>query len=379
MILTNGNVLCDDFVFRKYDIKIEDGRIVELDKNLIDSEMIDCCNNLILPGFIDTHMHGAAGTRVGTDTEALYEITRFEATQGVTSVALATEVSLLDEILMQIETIVKASKRIEGTKIVAINAEGPFLNENKKGAMKAEHILLPDREKFNEMMKKSEGLLKIMTVAPELNGVIEFIQYAVSKGVTISLGHTDAEFDISQKAFDAGATHTTHTFNAMRALNHREPGVLGAALINKNVTCEMICDFVHLHPVIVELIYRTKGADNVNIISDSGNAAGIGISEFEVDGVKRYVKDGVVRLEDGTIAGSACSIFNGIKNLIKLGIPIEEISKMASYNPAKTLKLENEIGSIAVGKYADLVVLDNTYNIIYTFVNGKCVYKCMEI
>ncbi len=137
----------------------------------------------------------------------------------------------------------------------------------------------------------------------------------------------------------------------------------------------MICDYVHLHPAICDLIYRAKGADRINMVSDSGYAAGLDVSEFEVGGIKRYVKDGVVRLMDGTIAGSAKTLLDGVKNLIKSGIPMGDVSKMASFNPARTLKLENQIGSIAVGKRADLAVLDSEYNVVDTFVNGKCIGK----
>ena len=215
----------------------------------------------------------------------------------------------------------------------------------------------------------------MITIAPEIPGASELIKYAVEKGVVVSMGHTDATYEQAILGIQAGATQCTHTFNAMRPLNHREPGVLGAVLLRPEVTCEVICDYVHLHPAAVEMIYRMKGADLIRIISDSEQAAGVDVSEFEVNGIKCYIRDGVVRLEDGTISGSAQTLLDGVRNLLRGGFSIEDIAKMSSYNPAKSLQMENVIGSIAVGKCADLVVLNEQYDVEYTFVNGVCVYR----
>ena len=371
MILANGKVLCDDFVLRKCDLRIENGKIAEIGENLCGEEKCECHGDFILPGFIDTHIHGAVGVRVSTNFDDLKKITQYEATQGVTSIVITTEASKKEEILAQMETIKAAAQKTYGAKIAAIHAEGPFLNMEKKGAMTPENILLPDIELFDRMIEKSGGMLKKMTIAPELEGAESLIRYATQNGVVISLGHTDASFDEAQKAIEIGANMTTHTFNAMRALNHREPGILGAALTDPRVSCEVICDHIHIHPAVIKLIYKVKGVDNVIMISDSIDAAGYDGKEFEVDGIKRYIEDGVIRLADGTIAGSAKSLYDGVKNLIKDGIPIEDVSKMASFNPAKIIGIDAKTGSIKVGKCADLVVLDSEYRIKYTFVDGR--------
>ena len=225
------------------------------------------------------------------------------------------------------------------------------------------------------MVECADGLLKLLTIAPEQPGVEDFVSYTVSLGLVVSMGHSNATYGEAKTAIAAGASQLTHTFNAMRPLNHREPGILGAALSDPSITCEMICDYVHLHPEIVQLIYKLKGADRIRIISDSGHAAGMNVTEFLVDGQMRYVKDGVVRLADGTIAGSAKTMLDGVRNLFTSGIPLEDISKMASLNPAKCLGIDHETGSIAVGKAADLIILDQELNIIKTYVNGECVYE----
>lgn len=375
MILKNGLVMDKNFELKKLDIKITGEKIAEIGENLSGDAILDVNDKYILPGFIDTHIHGAYGIRIDDAVGDHNKITKFEATQGVTSIAITTDTAEFGKILEQIERAVMLSKTCHGTKIVAIHAEGPFLSQSKKGAMNPEYILAPDNDKLDRMIAAGKGMLKLITIAPDKDGSIEFIRYAKSKGLVVSMGHTDADFETAQAAIDAGATQLTHTFNAMRPINHREPGVLGAVFTNPDVKCEVICDYIHLHPAIIKMIYLIKGADKINMISDSGTAAGIEVSEFEVDGVKRYVKDGVVRLADGTIAGSARTLLDGVKNLVSSGIPLCDVSKMASLNPAKTLGIENETGSIAIGKYADLVVLDKDLNVENTFINGVCEYK----
>ncbi|MDD4421713.1 MAG: N-acetylglucosamine-6-phosphate deacetylase, partial [Eubacteriales bacterium] len=333
-----------------------------------------CTDMYVIPGFIDTHIHGAYGSRFSDEKPDIDAITHFEATKGVTSIAATTSSASFDVLLCQFDEITAAIKRgTRGAKIIGIHAEGPFLNVKKKGAMIAQNIIPPSIEKINLMLSHSKGYLKLITVAPEIKGQEECIRYCISKGIKISLGHTDATYEEAEKAVLWGATQSTHTFNAMRPYNHREPGVLGCVLTNPKVKCEMICDFVHIHPKTVELIYRLKGSDNINMVSDSGHAAGTNLTEFTVMGEKRFVKDGVVRLEDGTIAGSTKTLLEGVQNLVSIGIPLEQVSKMASLNPAKTLGIEGETGSISVGKYADITVLDRHLQVKYTLVNGKIV------
>ena len=375
MILKNGYVVDQDFVLKKLDIDIQGETILNVGECISGDEELDLKGKYILPGFIDTHIHGAYGTRISDDKPHLEKISSFEATQGVTSIAITTTSSPLSELYKQFEIAAQASTCVSGAKIAAIHMEGPFISEKYKGAMNADYIIDSDITLFDELLKKSNGLLKIMTIAPENKNADKLVEHAVKKGVTVSMGHTNATYDEANRIIKAGATQLTHTFNAMRPINHREPGVLGACFTNSDIVCEVICDFVHLHPSVVKLIYDIKGSERINVISDSGHAAGLNVTEFVVDGLTRYVKDGVVRLADGTIAGSAKTMLDGVRNLISLGISIEEVSKMSSYNPAKTLKLEKITGSIKRGNLADIVVLDSNYNVIYTFVNGKLVYS----
>jgi len=377
MILKNGLVVDAHFTLKKCDLQFENGRITRIADNLEGDEITDVSGCYVLPGFIDSHMHGAVGHKISDINPApdFEKITRYEASQGVTSLAISTVCSDFEHLLRQVDRAVAAAQLKGGAKIAAIHAEGPFINPSKKGAMDENAILSPSREQLDQLIAHGQGLLRLITLAPEVEGCLELIPYAAAKGLTVSMGHTDASYDEAKAAIEAGVTQSTHTFNAMRALSHREPGVLGAALTDARVTCEMICDHTHLHPAILQLIYQIKGADKINIISDSEHGAGIHASEIIVDGETRYIRDGVMRLADGTIAGSASSMLFGIQNLLKDGFPLTDVAKMASINPARTLKMDHLTGSIDIGKAADLVVLDKDYNVLATFVDGTCVYK----
>lgn len=378
MILRNGMVVDGAFQLRRCDLHIQDGIITGLSEGTNDSadeEILDMTGKYILPGFIDTHMHGAVGHKLSDPSPDLEAISRFEATEGVTSLSIATVCSDFDHILRQIDLAVEASKNVSGAKIAGIHAEGPFINIKKKGAMDPKYIIAPDTVKLDQMLEHGCGLLKMITLAPETEGALAVIRHAVNRGLVVSMGHTEATYGETEAAIAAGASQATHTFNAMRALSHREPGILGSVLTNPKVRCEMICDHTHLHPATIKLIYGMKGADQINIISDSEHGAGMKEKEILVDGEIRYIEDGVMKLADGTIAGSASTMLDGVKNLIADGIPLTDIAKMASYNPACTLGIDQTTGSIAVGKAADLAILDENYNIAATYIDGVCVFN----
>ncbi len=372
MILKNGKVLTDDFHLTNTDIGFTGSKIDFLGNYSGDQEFLDVSGMYVLPGFVDTHIHGAYGVRFSDIEPDIDRITGFLAKKGVTTLVATTGSSRFDDLLLQFEGIVKAiNNGTKGAKIAGIHAEGPFLNKKYKGAMSENNILAPDLDKLNRIVDECQGYLKIMTIAPEMENADDLIRYLKSEGVIISLGHTDATYEQAEKSAALGASQATHVFNAMRPFNHREPGVLGCVLTNKDVKCEMICDFVHLHPNTVKMIYTLKGADNINLISDAGHSAGLEMDKFLVDGVWRYVVDGVVRLEDGTIAGSTMTMAEGVLHLFQMGIPPEEISKMASLNPAVTLGLADKIGTLTIGKSADIVVLDKNFNLVHTFVEGE--------
>ena len=384
MLLKDAQIIDAAFTLRQADIRLAGERILEAGtlSPLEGEAVLSLADHFILPGFIDTHVHGAFGQGINcSDSQGLAKMSAFEATQGVTAFAITTAAPRnFDALLSQLETAAEAireseAKQANAAKIVAIHAEGPFLSRQRPGAMEPERFCDPKPESLDRMLDSSKGYLKLLTVAPETEGACALIRYAVNRGLTVSMGHSVASYEEALAGIAAGATQATHTFNGMPSYHHREPGVLGAALLTDSVKCEMICDYVHLHPATVQLIYRLKGADRINMISDSVNLAGTAQTDLDYDGVKASIADGVIRRADGTIGGSAMTLMHGVQHLLQDGYPMADVAKMASRNPAETLGIAHMCGSIAPGKLADLVVLDKGYRVTRTFVNGRCVYS----
>jgi N-acetylglucosamine-6-phosphate deacetylase len=374
MILKNAMVLDEEFKFRRLDVGIT-GERISLSNIGNSGKVLDLDGMYLVPGLIDTHIHGAYGAEADSGTkESLDTISRFEASHGVTTFVPTIRTLPISDMVDAIKAITSVED-VSGAKIGGIHIEGPFVSHKYKGALLEEYIIEPSVEILRNFCDAGKGTVKIITLSPELNGADILINYAVSQGIIVSMGHTNASFEETERAVNWGATQVTHLFNAMRPLNHREPGVLGYVLNNNNIKCELICDFVHVHPTVVEMAFKLKGDGLINIISDSSSAAGLGDGEFSVSGQTRYVSGGVARTKSGTIAGSIQTVLNGVQNLVSIGIPLETAVKTASINPAKTLGIDGETGSIQCGKFADLLVLDNELKVQYTFINGKCVYK----
>lgn len=276
-----------------------------------------------------------------------------------------------ERVVAAAKNILRESKKSQlGAKVCGINLEGPFVSREKSGVMNPpEAECTPDTVAL--FARESENLVRIMTLAPERENALSAIAEAVRNGINVSIGHTNSTYSETKAAIDAGASRATHVFNAMRPLSHRETGVLGAVLTDERINCEMICDFVHLDPAAMEIVYRLKGYKNITLVSDTGFMSGLGDGEYIVDGKIRIVKDGVCRNPEGRIAGSCVSMLVGAKNLLSLGVPLEEISVMASLNPAKALNIDGETGSIEVNKRADLLICDDDLNVKAVFVDGR--------
>lgn len=368
MLLQHGKVLnsrTGQFEIR--DLAIEGGLIVsQMDEP---GDIFDASGKYILPGMIDTHIHGYQGVGFVGDSPSLAPGQLALAAQGVTGYAATIRCMPVEKIIDAERYLLKQIRSAgQGARLLGIHCEGPFVAESRRGAM------IPiDRqasiEDVEAMIDAGEGYLKIMTLAPERENACEIIR-AVKDRMAISLGHTDATYAQSMAAIDAGASRATHTFNAMRPFSHRETGVLGAVLMDDRVTCEMIADFVHLDPATVQMIYRLKGAERINLVSDTGEMGGCPDGEYLVNHRMRYVKDGVCLNAEGRIAGSCFTMLRGAQNLRKIGVPLSEISKMASENPAKALGVDHLMGTIENGKYADLIVCDDDFHLTAVFVGG---------
>lgn len=333
---------------------------------------IDCSGKKIIPGFIELHSHGCIGydftTASVSDMEKMCE---FYAANGITSILATTmtiDYATYKKAMVQIKNRIESQK--EGSRIIGINMEGPFLGTDKKGAHDSRYLMPIDEKIFKELNDLSGDNIKIINLDPNLPGSIEFIKNH-SKNKIISLAHTSCGYNTAVKAIKAGASHITHLFNAMNDLHHREPGIVGA-LSDFDVYADLICDGIHVHPAVIRLIYKVAPG-RLNLISDSMSATGLNDGVYELGGQKVYVNNQKVTLKDGTIAGSTTTLYKEFKNIINYGIPVEQVVLSATLIPAKAIKADHEIGSIETGKKADFIIMDQDYNIEKVYRDGVCI------
>ena len=369
MLLIHAKYLDEDFRLVQGDIEIEDGKILRVGKDLPRKEedlAVDCAGSYtVVPGFVDVHIHGCAGADTCDATrEALEAMAAFLLAHGVTSFCPTTMTTSRETI----QAALLAAKDMMdhpmegGARVVGVNMEGPFIAKERKGAQKEEDILPPDFPLFQRFYEESGGIVRLVDVAPEQPGGLEFVEKA-SQLCTVSIAHTTADYDQAKAAFDKGVTHATHLFNAMSGLHHRKPGVVGAVFDDSRVRGELICDGFHIHPAVLRASFRLLG-DRALIVSDSMRANGMPEGEaFDLGGQMVTVHQGKALLPDGTIAGSVTNLHQEIKNLVSFGVPFEQAVKAATLLPARAIGLDGEIGSIAPGKRADLVVLDENLDI----------------
>ena len=369
MLLIHANYLDEDFRLVQGDIEIEGGKILRVGKDLPRKEedlAVDCAGSYtVVPGFVDVHIHGCAGADTCDATrEALEAMAAFLLAHGVTSFCPTTMTTSRETI----QAALLAAKDMMdhpmegGARVVGVNMEGPFIAKERKGAQKEEDILPPDFPLFQRFYEESGGIVRLVDVAPEQPGGLDFVEKA-SQLCTVSIAHTTADYDQAKAAFDKGVTHATHLFNAMSGLHHRKPGVVGAVFDDSRVRGELICDGFHIHPAVLRAAFRLLG-DWALIVSDSMRANGMPEGEaFDLGGQMVTVHQGKALLPDGTIAGSVTNLHQEIKNLVSFGVPFEQAVKAATLVPARAIGLDGEIGSIAPGKRADLVVLDENLDI----------------
>ena len=336
---------------------------------------IDAKGAYIIPGLIDVHTHGAVGID-GSDCVAgeLPQLAKYYARHGVTSFLFTTMTISREELERQMH-VVRVHELGEGeARLAGVHLEGPFLSDAKRGAQKAEALQRPNREMLRSLNDISGGKVKLITVAPEIEGALEFIREA--KDVcTVSLGHSTADYEQAMAGFEAGASHVTHLFNGMQPFHHRDPGLVGAAL-DAGAYVELICDGFHIHPAMIMAAYKMFG-EKLVVISDSLRCAGMPDGDYDLAGQPIRVANGQARLLDGTIAGSSSNLLEELRNLVSYGMPMEHAISAMSETPARELGLE-DIGSLEEGKWADFVVLDKELNLIATVVGGKLAHGSME-
>ena len=377
LLLKNVRAVLPDSIER-CDVHIVDGRIAAIATTIMPQsgdEVRECDGTLLMPGFIDTHIHGGLSQYFMDTKSDLAAITAHYARCGVTAIVptfSARPYEMFEAAAHHVVDFCRAQH--SGAKIVGIHAEGPFLSPERAGGMPKEYFVKPTVEQLDRMLAVCDGMLRILTLAPEVEGAIDVIPYAVKRSIAVSAGHTNATYDEMKAAIDAGLTRMTHAFNASRLINHREPGILMAALDDERVNCEVICDFGHLHPATVNMIYRMKGADGFTAVSDCSDRRGYtepGEGEHVTsDGTPYTVWHGVAWSQSGGVMGCGNNLAVGVRNLHSLGIPLTEVAVMASANPAKAVGIFEKTGSIEVGKAADLVLLNQELTVLSTFVEG---------
>lgn len=367
MIIKNGLVHSLDKGFYPDTIYIEETRFSD---STSEGNILDASHCYVIPGLIDVHVHGGDGADFSDGSlEGLQKLGHYELLHGITSICPAS-MTLPEEQLLTIcktaaeyahksQTLVAAhtpSSPSPCAELIGIHLEGPFISPAKKGAQKEFNIVPPSAALFEKLWEVSDGLLKIITMAPEVDSALSFIR-EFSNRVHISVGHTAADYDTAARAFDAGADQLTHLFNAMNPLHHRKPGPIGAAFEHPEVFVEMICDGIHIHPAVMKASLQMFGKERIVFISDSMRATGLPNGHYELGGQPVDVKGPLATLPDGTIAASVTNLMDCMKKAVSVGIPLEAAVRCASYNPACSIGVSDRLGSIEVGKQADCVLL----------------------
>ncbi len=346
-----------------------------------DGRRLDLRGSIVVPGFIDTHTHGGHGVTFGmmeTLAEDLEDYSAWVTSTGVTGFLCTVAAPDAQSLLRLVSRYVSLfeNRTWPGAIPLGLHLEGPFLNEEKKGAFNAEWLREPVLEQARSILEAGEGWVRQMTLAPELPRADEIAALLQSAGVVAALGHTDADYETARRALTGSFTHVTHTFNAQRGFHHRAPGVFGAIMGSDYVTAELIADTIHVHPGAMKMLLRCLGSDRVVLITDAMAGAGLPEGEYELLGQKVSVRDGKATLADGTIAGSVATMDMCVRNVNReVGVSLLDAVKMASLNPARVLGLSNVMGSLNVGKKANLLMIDEDVNVRVVMVQGKIVYQ----
>lgn len=377
-LIRNINLINPYEIFFGYSVVVDKDKIVDIGmEGNINIENIDLVidgkGNFLAPGFVDIHNHGNIGFDIMDCTEeAIDNIGKFHLQNGVTSYLGTVITSSYENMSNAIENLAGYRNKEDFSQLIGIHLEGPFFSLDKKGAQPGKYIKSPNMEEIKEILHVSKGYLKMVSIAPEIHGALDIISYLRSKDIIVALAHSNGSFEEAEAGINYGATVATHLYNGMREFNHREPGIIGAVLLDERVYCEIIYDRIHLHDAAVKIAIKMKGINKIVLVSDAMMAAGLSDGDYELGGQKVIVKDGTARLETGNLAGSTLNLRDAVYNMIHyLNIPIKDAIRMASLSPAKAIGIDKYKGSIEIGKDADMILIDKDINILGTMVMGK--------
>ena len=377
--IVNGKIVLPDAVVcgKALAFDGDSGKILGVvDSVPADASTIDAAGHYVAPGLVDIHIHGYLGEDTcDAKPEGIKKMAYGVAKNGVTAFLPTTMTVSKGEIvaaLNAVRSLKEESKSWGGAEILGVHAEGPFINPSKKGAQAEENILAPDADFIIE----NADIIKSVTLAPEMDEGHRCIKkLAAASDVLVSMGHTDAKFEEAMSAVADGVCHATHLFNAMSALAHRNPGVVGAALASDTVSVEVIADTFHINPGLYSIIAKAKG-DKMVLITDCTRAGGMPDGEYDLGGQPIFLKGIECRLADGTIAGSVLKLNNAVKNVLDhTALPVHEVFRMASLNPATAIRCDDRIGSLEAGKDADIIIADENITVVRTIKKGKTIYE----
>lgn len=371
MLFKNANIFTKAGTFMHGSFRVKDGKFTEILPYVPEEDGVDLENQWVIPGLVDIHNHGNSGADFSDgEYEGIEKMARYLASCGVTSFAPASMTLPYDVLEKAFTAAAKFHEESPAgcSRLMGIQMEGPFFSEKKKGAQNGAYLKEPDFAAFEKLYAASKGLVRVADVAAELPGAVEFTQKA-SKLCTVSVAHTDAAYDEAKAVFNAGATHLTHLFNAMPGIHHRNPGPIGAASENENVVAELICDGQHVHESAVRMAFRLFPG-RICLVSDALRCCGMPDGQYELGGQDVFLKGGIARLSDGTIAGSATNLFDCMRKAVSFGISKEQAILAATAIPAMQIH-RDEIGVIAPGKLADFVICTESIERTAVYMDGK--------
>ena len=376
--ITGGTLVTPHRILPGYTLVIEGEKIVSIESGELALDpgavVISAAGHWVCPGFIDVHTHGAVGVGAMDATpEAIHRMARFKAQHGVTSYLPTTWSAAPDRVIKAIENVAACPQPEEGAHHLGVHVEGPYLNVAHKGAQLPEVIRLPDPQEYEAWLET--GVVRLVTIAPELEGALDFVDRAVPDGVEFAIGHSGASYEEVVEAADHGVRQVTHLFNGMLGLHHRRPGTLGGCLVDDRLYAQLIVDGIHLHPAMVKLAVRAKSPVRSILITDAIRGTGLPDGDYNFDGQVMSVRDGVSRTPEGSLSGSTLTMDQGLRNLINFtGLPLQEALPMATAVPAASIGLEGQKGVLAPGADADLIFLDAGLKVRKTMILGRTVY-----
>ncbi|HAF61971.1 MAG TPA: N-acetylglucosamine-6-phosphate deacetylase [Anaerolineaceae bacterium] len=377
--IIHANIYTPDKLLPDQTIEIKDGKIHAIyptrGNEKKDTTFFDAQDMIITPGLMDIHTHGGMGAdAMDAQQNSLNQMSTFLANHGVTSFLATTMTAEENSIDAALSTIRESHLSLPGATLVGAHIEGPYINITYKGAQNPAYFRPPQEQEYRRWIET--GIVKMVTIAPEIEGMDEFIQYCIYNDVEIAIGHSNASYDQVMHAADLGARHATHLFNGMLGLHHREPGTVGGILSEPRISAHIIVDGVHLHPAIVDLVVRLKGADKTILISDAMRAAGLADGRYDLGGQEVTVVDGEARIANGSLAGSTLTLERALKNVMQFcHMDLIQALPMVTRNPAKALHLADCKGFIREGFDADLTIFNRELEVQATMVQGKWVYK----